>query len=90
MQKKTPMRKTVKDEPANIAAIRIDYDRVLLMPVEDGLEFMRLISQAELMKGYNEPRTFEPYDETISFGLMSMQEYREKKMARVLEPEGEV
>ena len=44
-------KKTEKPEPKNMAAIQIDYDRVLLMPVEEGLEFMQLISKADIKGG---------------------------------------
>jgi hypothetical protein len=80
-------KKTEEPEAKNIAAVSIDYDRVLLMPVEDGLELMRLVSQAELMKGYsNHNVEFHDYDSEITFKLMSMQEYREKKMDKIIDP----
>ena len=82
------MRKKVEEqEPKNMAAIQIDYNRTLLMTLEDGLELMRLVSQAELMKGYNNSdMEFYDYDSTITFKLMSFQEYREKKMAKIIDP----
>jgi hypothetical protein len=82
------MRKKTEDpEAKNIAAVKIDYDRVLLMSVEDGLELMRLVSQAELMKGYDDKNVeFHDYDSAITFKLMSMQEYREKKMDKIIDP----
>lgn len=80
-------KKTEKPEPKNMAAIQIDYDRVLLMPVEEGLEFMQLISKAELMKGYNANVEFRDYDNEITFKLMSLQEYREKKMSVIIDPQ---
>jgi hypothetical protein len=85
------MRKKAEEAVAtNMAAIKIDYDRTLLMSVEDGLELMKLIATAELMKGYDESNLeFKPYDETIMFKLMSVQEYKEKKFAKVLDTENE-
>ena len=80
-------KKTEKPEPKNMAAIQIYYDRVLLMPVEEGLEFMQLISKAELMKGYNANVEFRDYDNEITFKLMSLQEYREKKMSVIIDPQ---
>lgn len=82
------MRKKVEESKAkNIAAIQIDFDRTLLMPLEDGLELMRLVSQAELMKGYNANIEFRDYDNEITFKLMSLQEYREKKMSVIIDPQ---
>ena len=80
-------KKTEKPESKNMAAIQIDYDRVLLMSVEEGLEFMQLISKAELMKGYNANVEFRDYDNEITFKLMSLQEYREKKMSVIIDPQ---
>ena len=80
-------KKVTKPEPKNMAAIQIDYDRTLLMPLEDGLEFMQLISKAELMKGYNANVEFRDYDNEITFKLMSLQEYREKKMSVIIDPQ---
>jgi hypothetical protein len=82
-------KKLEKSDPTNIAAIKIDYDRTLLMSVEDGLEFMKLVSRAELMKGYSDKREFFEHDSNITFSLISVQKVKEMKMANIIDPDKE-
>ena len=69
-----------------LAKIQIDYERRLILPLEEGLNFMRSVASGEVLKeGYQKGKQIIPTDSSITLSLISTQEVREIKMEQVLE-----
>lgn len=81
-----PVKKTLVPERKILAKVKIAYDRTLLLPLEEGLQLIRSVASGEMMKsGYKQNDEFVPVDAEISLTLISEQEVKEMKLAKVLE-----
>lgn len=70
-----------------LAKIELAYDRTLIMPVEEAMDFFKAIANGELLKkNYKNGDKILPVDEEIHMSLISAQKVRELKMNQILEP----
>ena len=79
---------TKSTEPKTVGLVNIDYNRNLIMTIEDAINFMEIVSRSELMKGYGKDYTFEAFDSEIKLSIISTQEIKERKMSKVLDNNG--
>ena len=67
--------------------IKLTYDKDLIFPLQEGLEFIRFLSKAECTnQEYKKARTFSDVVDGVTASFLSEQEYKELKMAALIEP----
>lgn len=76
---------TKSTESQTVGLINIDYNRNLIMSIEDAMKFMEIVSRSELMKGYASNYSFEDFDSEIKLSIISAKEIKERKLASMLD-----
>lgn len=73
-------------QPNNYMMVRLDYDTKLVLPYDEGMEFMKSISKAEQIKEtYGKPVVIQPIArDTLTITFLSRQEYERIKVAALL------
>lgn len=65
--------------------IRIDWDNKLIMPVEDGLNFIRSWASATTLNTRDDPPTISEKSKDFQIEFMTEQGFKEIQMASVLD-----
>ena len=74
-------------EHPSLIILQADYETKLILPIEDGLEFIRLWSTAlEMKEPYNKPMKFSNVDKEFKFKFISEKQLKQMKVAAMLEP----
>ena len=65
--------------------IKIDWDNKLIMPIEDGLNFIRSWASATTLNTRNDPPTISEESKDFQIQFLTEQGFKELKMAAILD-----
>lgn len=80
----------IDGEQPSLIILAVDYDTKLIMPIVEGLEFIRMWSTSvELKEPYNKAPQFKRVDKEFKMKFISEKQLKEMKVAAMLEPKEE-
>ena len=80
----------VAGEQPSLIILSVDYETKLILPIIDGLELIRIWSTAtEMKESYNKPQTFNNVDKEFKLKFISENQYKQMKVAAMLDPKEE-
>ena len=80
----------VAGEQPSLIILSVDYETKLILPIVDGLELIRIWSTGtEMKEDYNKPTQFSNVDKEFKLKFISENQYKQMKVAAMLDPKEE-
>jgi hypothetical protein len=67
--------------------LEIAYDRKLLLPFDEGIEFMKTLKEGIVIQGYSGIKEITPAFKSLTFSIMSAQDLKQIELENAISPE---